>query len=52
MNLKTLLKRDFSSHGHVLRTTVAFGNSSGGILLIGVEDKTRNGHGVAKPLDA
>jgi predicted HTH transcriptional regulator len=49
---KTLeFKRDLSSPGPVLRTIVAFANSSGGVLLIGVEDRTRNVIGVAKPLD-
>ncbi len=49
---KTLeFKRDLSSPGHVLRTIVAFANSSGGILLIGIEDRTRNVIGVANPLD-
>lgn len=44
-------KRDLSSPGPVLRTTVAFANCSGGILLIEVEDGTRNVKGVADPLD-
>lgn len=49
---KTLeFKRDLSSSDHVLRTIVAFANCSGGILLIGVEDGTRNVRGVADPLD-
>lgn len=49
---KTLeFKRDLSSPTNVLRTVVAFANSSGGTLLIGVEDKTRNVIGAASPLD-
>lgn len=44
---KTLeFKRDLSSVDKVLRTLVAFANTSGGILLIGVEDKTRKVIGV------
>ena len=34
-------KRDLSSPANVLRSIVAFANSSGGILLLGVEDGTR-----------
>jgi predicted HTH transcriptional regulator len=49
---KTLeFKRDLSSPIHVLRTIVAFANSSGGILLVGVADRTRNVVGVKNPLD-
>ncbi|MFV0278060.1 MAG: helix-turn-helix domain-containing protein [Parahaliea sp.] len=48
---KTLeFKRDLSSPDGVLRTIVAFANTAGGVLLLGVEDATRNVHGVAKPL--
>ena len=44
---KTLeFKRDLSSPEGVLRCIVAFANTSGGILLIGVEDGTKNVRGV------
>jgi predicted HTH transcriptional regulator len=50
---KTLeFKRDLSSPEGALRTIVAFANTSGGTLLIGIEDRTRNVRGVAEPLDA
>ncbi len=49
---KTLeFKRDLSSPDGALRTIVAFANTAGGILLIGVEDGTRHVRGVAEPLD-
>jgi ATP-dependent DNA helicase RecG len=49
---KTLeFKRDLSSSNKVLRTVVAFANTAGGILLIGVEDGTRAVRGVKDPLD-
>ena len=49
---KTLeFKRDLSSPKGVLRTIVAFANTSGGALLIGVEDKSGNVVGVPNPLD-
>lgn len=35
----------------MLRTIAAFANTAGGILLIGVEDRTRRVVGVAEPLD-
>ncbi len=39
---KTLeFKRDLSSPEKILRSLVSFANTAGGILLIGVEDKTR-----------
>jgi predicted HTH transcriptional regulator len=48
---KTLeFKRDISSPDSVLRTIVAFANTAGGVLLLGVEDATRNVRGVAEPL--
>lgn len=60
MNLTTLLasaegktlefKRDLSSTGGVLRTVIAFANTAGGTLLIGVEDGTRHVCGVTDPL--
>jgi ATP-dependent DNA helicase RecG len=34
-----------------LKTVVAFANTAGGTLLIGVEDRVRNARGVADPLD-
>lgn len=49
---KTLeFKRDLSSPDGVLRTLVAFANTAGGKLLIGVEDGTRHVRGVTMPLD-
>src|SRR6266436_5034505 len=48
---KTLeFKRDLSSPEGALRTIVAFANTAGGILLIGVEDKTRHVCGIKDPL--
>lgn len=48
---KTLeFKRDLSSPEGILRAIVAFANTAGGVLLLGVEDATRNVRGVAKPL--
>jgi predicted HTH transcriptional regulator len=49
---KTLeFKRDLSSPGPALRALVAFANSAGGRLVIGVEDRTRAVVGVKAPLD-
>jgi len=49
---KTLeFKRDLSSPGGVLKTIVAFANTAGGTLLIGVEDGSRHVRGVTEPLD-
>ena len=49
---KTLeYKRELSSPDGALRTIIAFANTAGGILLIGVEDGTRNVRGVREPLD-
>jgi ATP-dependent DNA helicase RecG len=49
---KTLeFKRDLSSPDKVLRTVVAFANTAGGVLLIGVEDGTRAVRGVTHPLE-
>ncbi len=45
-------KRDLSAHSGIVRTLVAFANSSGGVLLVGVEDRTGHVRGVQKPLDA
>ena len=48
---KTLeFKRDLSSPERVLRTLVAFANTAGGVVLIGVENTTRHVRGVADPL--
>jgi predicted HTH transcriptional regulator len=48
---KTLeFKRNIASPDGVLRTLVAFANTAGGVVLIGVEDRTRNVCGVADPL--
>ena len=43
-------KRDLSSAAGVLRTVLAFANTAGGTVLIGVEDGTRQVRGVADPL--
>ncbi|WP_396216053.1 ATP-binding protein [Gemmatimonas sp.] len=49
---KTLeFKRDLSSPDGVLRTLVAFANTAGGTLLVGVEDRSRNVRGVSDALD-
>jgi predicted HTH transcriptional regulator len=49
---KTLeFKRDLSSPAPVLRTLVAFANSAGGRVVIGVEDRTRAVTGVKAPLE-
>ncbi len=49
---KTLeFKRDLSSRDGVLKAIVAFANTAGGTLLIGVEDRTRHVRGVSDPLD-
>jgi predicted HTH transcriptional regulator len=60
MNLETLVrrpegktlefKRDLSSPDGALRTIVAFANTAGGMLLIGVEDGTRAVVGIEDPL--
>ena len=48
---KTLeFKRDLSSPDGALRTIVAFANTAGGTLLVGIEDKSRHVRGVADPL--
>lgn len=48
---KTLeFKRDLSSPDGFLRTVVAFANTAGGTILIGVEDGSRHVRGVVKPL--
>jgi predicted HTH transcriptional regulator len=45
-------KRDLSSPDGVLKTLVAFANTAGGTLAIGIEDKTRRVVGVADVLAA
>ena len=48
---KTLeFKRDLISPEGAMRTLVAFANTAGGTLLIGVEDRTRHVRGVPDPL--
>lgn len=48
---KTLeFKRDLSSPEPLLRTIVSFANTAGGVILLGVEDKTRRVRGVADPM--
>jgi ATP-dependent DNA helicase RecG len=50
---KTLeFKRDLSSPRNLLRTLVAFANSAGGTIVIGVEDGSRAVRGVPDVLDA
>jgi predicted HTH transcriptional regulator len=44
-------KRDLSSPDGILRTIVAFANTAGGSLLIGVEDKTRRLRSLENCLD-
>ena len=49
---KTLeFKRDLSSPRNILKTLVAFANTAGGRLFIGVEDTSREVKGVLNPLD-
>ncbi len=49
---KTLeFKRDLSTPEGVLKTIVAFANTAGGALLLGVEDKSRHVRGILEPLD-
>lgn len=49
---KTLeFKRELSSPDGVLKTLVAFANTAGGTLLLGVEDRTGHVRGIAEPLD-
>lgn len=48
---KTLeFKRDLSSPDGAIKSVVAFANTSGGILLVGVEDRSRQVLGVSDPL--
>ncbi len=49
---KTLeFKRELSSPEGAIKTIVAFANTAGGILLVGVEDSSRHVRGVREPLD-
>ncbi len=48
---KTLeFKRDLSSPMGILRTVVSFSNTAGGVIILGVGDKTKYIHGVEEPL--
>lgn len=48
---KTLeFKRDLSSPDGVVKAVVAFANTAGGILLVGIEDRTRHVRGIGDPL--
>ena len=44
-------KRDLSSPKNLLKTLVAFANTAGGKVIIGVDDQTREALGVESPLD-
>lgn len=44
-------KRDLSSPRNILKTLTAFSNTAGGVLLIGIEDVTRNLLGIENALD-
>jgi len=47
---KTLeFKRDLSSPEKVLHTLIAFANTAGGLLVIGVENGTKRVRGLLKP---
>lgn len=49
---KTLeFKRELSSPDGALKTIVAFANTAGGTLVLGVEDRSRHVRGVREPLD-
>lgn len=49
---KTLeFKQDLSSPRNMLKTLVAFANTAGGRVVIGVADKTREALGIDNPLD-
>ncbi|MDZ4655041.1 MAG: helix-turn-helix domain-containing protein [Coriobacteriia bacterium] len=50
---KTLeFKRDLTSPSNVLKTACSFANTSGGTIVIGIEDRTGTVRGVHDPLDA
>jgi ATP-dependent DNA helicase RecG len=49
---KTLeFKQDLSSPKNLLKTLVAFANTAGGQMIVGVDDRTRLPVGVEHPLD-
>ena len=49
---KTLeFKRNLSSSRNILKTLTAFANTAGGVMLIGIEDVTKNVLGLENPLD-
>ncbi len=49
---KTLeIKRDLSSPRNLLKTLVAFANTAGGILLVGIDNDSREALGIGQPLD-
>ena len=49
---KTLeFKRDLSSPQNILKTMIAFANTAGGVILIGVDDETHDPTDVGNPLD-
>ena len=49
---KTLeYKRDLSAVTSAMKTIIAFANTAGGTMLVGVEDKTRRVPGVREPLE-
>lgn len=49
---KTLeFKQDLSSPQNILKTIVAFANTSGGTILIGITDENRAIQGILKPFD-
>jgi predicted HTH transcriptional regulator len=45
-------KRDLSSPLNLLKTLVAFANSAGGLVLIGLADASREVIGLPEPLEA
>jgi len=50
---KTLeFKRDLSSPRNILKSVAAFANTAGGVIVIGVDDKSREPLGIVDPLDA
>lgn len=49
---KTLeFKRELATPDGALKTIVAFANTAGGTLVLGVEDRTRHVRGIREPLD-
>jgi len=49
---KTLeFKRDISSPEKIIRTIVAFANTAGGTILIGIEDGSKKIIGIPDPLE-